>query len=142
MLLAHFLAWTFVLYWIHRASHKIPGVRQIHFSHHIFISKNTVKWHWNNLFLYNDNFQSSLDLWITEVLPTLIYCIIFQTWWILLFYYVWAALIQERIEHNPLFNLPVLTSGSWHLIHHSSPFNYGLFLPTWDLVFNTYRKIK
>lgn len=130
-----------MLYWIHRIGHIMPGVRSIHLSHHIFVNKNIIKWHWSNLFLFNDNVSSTIDLWITEVIPTIIFCVIFQDWLILIFYYFWAALIQESIEHNPDFNIPLLTSGRWHLQHHKSPYNYGLFFPIWDMIFGTYRKV-
>jgi hypothetical protein len=60
------------------------------------------------------------------------------------FYYVWAALIQEIIEHNPKFDLyPFLTSGKWHLIHHhNTSVNYGLFIPVWDMLFGTFKSHK
>lgn len=141
MILLEFLLWTLMLYWIHRASHSISFVRKIHLCHHAYINKNVVSWHWNNLFLFNDNIPSTIDLWITEVIPTILFCMVTQAWWIFLFYYLWAALIQERIEHNSKVNVPILTSGKWHLLHHRLPCNYGLFLPLWDLVFNTYRKV-
>jgi sterol desaturase/sphingolipid hydroxylase (fatty acid hydroxylase superfamily) len=59
------------------------------------------------------------------------------------FYYLWAALVQEVIEHNPNFNLyPALTSGKWHLIHHrDNGSNFGLFFPIWDILFKTHKKI-
>jgi sterol desaturase/sphingolipid hydroxylase (fatty acid hydroxylase superfamily) len=44
-------------------------------------------------------------------------------------------------EHDEQFNIPLLTSGKWHMIHHRSKHNYGLFFPIWDIVFNTYKKI-
>jgi sterol desaturase/sphingolipid hydroxylase (fatty acid hydroxylase superfamily) len=140
-----FLTWTFCLYWIHRAGHKTPVVKTAHHDHHKFININgKTTWHWNNLFLFNDNWTSTADLWITEVIPTLIFSYITGHWWLSVFYYLWAALIQEVIEHNPNFNLyPFLTSGKWHLIHHrDSTKNYGLFIPLWDKMFGTYKAIQ
>ena len=63
-------------------------------------------------------------------------------WWISVFYYVWAAFIQERIEHNSNFDIyPFLTSGQCHLVHHTNPEkNYGLFSPIWDIVFDTFKR--
>lgn len=135
----YFLLWTFVLYWIHRVCHGIPILRNIHLDHHAFVNKNTPKWAWNNLLLFNDTPKSTADLWITEVIPTFIFSFITGQWWIFIFYYLWASLIQERIEHSKSFDLPVLTSGKWHLIHHRTNKNYGLFLPIWDILFGSYK---
>lgn len=136
-----FLFWTFCLYWIHRLGHKTKFIKTTHLDHHKFINVHgKTKWHWNNLFLFNDTWLSTFDLWITEVIPTLIFSWITGYWWISVFYYFWAALIQEIIEHNPNVNLPILTSGKWHLIHHQDPNkNFGLFTPLWDIVFRTHR---
>lgn len=110
--------------------------------HHRYILKNKVSWHWSNLLLFNDNWSSTVDLWITEVIPTLVFSIITGEFWILAFYYFWTALIQEHIEHNDKVNVPLLTSGQWHLIHHyQANKNYGLFTPFWDLIFGTYKNV-
>lgn len=137
----YFFLWTLVLYWIHRLGHHTPIIRDFHLDHHRFILSNHTTWHWSNLFLFNDNWKSTTDLWITEVIPTLIFSYITGAYWISVFYYVWAAFIQESIEHNQNFNIPLLTSGKWHLIHHRSSYNYGLFFPTWDLMFGTYKRV-
>ena len=144
----HFLCWTLILYWIHRVSHYVPVIRTFHRDHHKFIStncKNDQKpndWHWNNLLLFNDNRNSTIDLWLTEVIPSIIYSWATGQWWIILLYYLWAAFIQERIEHNPNFDMyPWLTSGQCHLVHHKYPDkNYGLFFPIWDKMFNTFKR--
>ena len=139
-IIIHFLCWTGLLYWIHRASHSISYLRSIHADHHAYIAKNNKsKWHINNLLLFNDTWTSTADLWITEVIPTLLYSYITGQWWILIFYYMWAAFIQESIEHRPSINFyPFLTSGQWHLVHHRYPRkNFGLFLPIWDKIFGT-----
>jgi sterol desaturase/sphingolipid hydroxylase (fatty acid hydroxylase superfamily) len=95
------------------------------------------------LFLFNDNWTSTFDLWITEVVPTLVFSWVTGYWWISVFYYLWAALVQETIEHNPKFNIyPYLTSGKWHLIHHrDTTYNYGLFFPIWDILFKTHKPL-
>jgi lathosterol oxidase len=143
----HFLLWTLILYWIHRVGHYTPFIQRFHRDHHKFISSHIIKnqkpndWHWSNLFLFNDNWNSTIDLWLTEVFPTLIYSLITGEWWISVFYYVWAAFIQERIEHNPSFDFyPFLTSGRCHLVHHTNPnVNYGLFFSIWDKLFGTFK---
>lgn len=144
----YFLLWTLMIYWVHRLGHRLPIISAFHRDHHRFISrrlKNNQKpnnWHWSNIFLFNDNRNSTVDLWLTEVVPTIIFSWITGQWWILLFYYIWAAFIQERVEHNPDFDLyPFLTSGQSHLLHHKQPDkNYGLFLPVWDIIFGTFKK--
>lgn len=142
----YFLAWTLMLYWIHRIGHKIPLINYYHSHHHSYINKNLKdgninSWHWSNLLLFNDNMESTIDLWITEVLPTLAFSLITGQWWISIFYYCWAAFMQEPIEHNPKVNVPYLLSGQRHLIHHKQPNkNYGLFFPIWDKMFRTYKE--
>ena len=139
-----FLIWSFTLYWIHRGIHKIniPYVSEFHWDHHKQVTQNKVKWHWSNIFLFNDTWKSTADLWITEVIPTIIFCWITGHWWLFFTYYIWAAFIQEAIEHNKKFDLyPFITSGKWHLIHHKySKYNYGLFVPIWDILFKTYKR--
>jgi sterol desaturase/sphingolipid hydroxylase (fatty acid hydroxylase superfamily) len=142
MIVFYFLLWTFILYWIHRVGHLLPVVQYFHMSHHRYVVTHNTMWHWNNLFLFNDDWNSTIDLWITEVVPTLLFSYITGQWWISLFYYTWAAFIQESIEHNANINLPLLTSGRWHLLHHGSKYNYGLFTPIWDIVFKTYKKVQ
>jgi sterol desaturase/sphingolipid hydroxylase (fatty acid hydroxylase superfamily) len=145
-----FISWTLYLYLIHRVIHSIglrlfPVAFNAHADHHRYINTNKqTTWHWNNLFLFNDTWTSTLDLWITEVIPTLIFSLITGAWWVSVFYYVWAALVQEVIEHNPKFDLyPFLTSGKWHLVHHhNTSVNYGLFFPVWDILFGTFKSHK
>ena len=93
-----FFIWTLCLYIIHRLIHYTSILRRIHYDHHrhIYLNNNS-KWHWNNLFLFNDTWTSTLDLWITEVIPTLIFSYITGNWCISIFYYIWASLIQESI---------------------------------------------
>jgi Delta7-sterol 5-desaturase len=140
----YFFVWTFFLYWIHRASHRIAFLKTFHFDHHNFIltklrkKEQPTRWHWSNLFLFNDTWKSTLDLWMSEVIPTFLFSWLTGQWWILIFYYLWAALIQEIVEHDPSFDVPILTSGRWHLLHHTtSTKNYGLFTSLWDRVFGS-----
>jgi len=132
-----FLLWTFVIYWMHRLAHAIPVMSNIHYDHHQYVNKNEIDWHWSNLFLYNDTWKSTVDLWITEVIPTIVMSI-FVGWWLFTAYYIWAAFIQERIEHNSDFDWYPLTSGKWHMVHHTNGnYNYGIFFPIWDIIFGT-----
>lgn len=141
MFVFYFFLWTLMLYWIHRIVHYIPVIRAIHMHHHRFVLTHHTKWHWSNLLLFNDDWTSTVDLWITEVIPTLLFSLVTGQWWISVFYYIWAAFIQETIEHNQNFDIPILTSGCWHLIHHRSSVNYSLFTPQWDIIFKTYKHV-
>lgn len=137
-----FIIWTFVIYWMHRFVHIIPILQRIHADHHKYVNNNDVRWHWSNLFLFNDTWKSTADLWITEVIPTLILSFFFG-WWLIIAYYLWAAFIQESIEHNKRFDLyPYLTSGKWHMVHHrNSKYNFGVMIPLWDRIFKTEKKL-
>lgn len=136
-----FMVWTLSLYWIHRLAHTIPLLKQVHIEHHRYIRLHNTKWHWNNLFLVNDNLLSTLDLWISEVIPTIIISYITGHWWITVFYYIWAAFLQENLEHNTNNNYYPFTAGKWHLVHHSNiTRNFGLFTPIWDKFFRTESK--
>lgn len=142
MIVLEFLGWLFILYWIHRAAHTFKWLKYFHNDHHAVINRaikrnERQKWHWNNLFLVNDNLKSTVDLWLSEVLPTVMYSLIVGTPWILV-YYIWAAFLQESLEHKVGLNLPILTAGDWHLRHHKYPStNFSLFVPFWDRVFKT-----
>lgn len=140
----HFLIWTFCLYWLHRIVHVIPLLKQIHYNHHRCVTQNIHigKWHYNNLVLFNDTWTSTIDLWITEVIPTIIISYLLGAWWLCVFYYIWAAIFQESWEHNKNLNIYPVTSGQWHLVHHQHPkYNFGLFFPMWDIIFQTQRKV-
>jgi sterol desaturase/sphingolipid hydroxylase (fatty acid hydroxylase superfamily) len=139
-----FVFWIFTLYYVHRMFHKLSFLKKIHWAHHQYIfNKKGNLWNWKILFLYNDDIPSTIDTWLSEVVPTLFICWITGHWWLFLFFYIWAAFIQELIEHNPKINLyPYLTSGKWHLEHHKNwRCNYGLFTPIFDIVFNTNKNV-
>lgn len=141
--IVEFLAWTFMLYLIHRAVHVMPLIQHLHWNHHWYVSNHTMSWHWSNLFLFNDTWISTIDLWITEVVPTVLFAWITGAWWIAVFYYLWAAILQEDLEHNANINMYPLTSGQWHLVHHQqADKNFGVFVPVWDKLFGTEQKPK
>ena len=144
-IVVYFLLWTFLLYWIHRIVHRLPWIKKYHRQHPKFINANQInksRWEFNNLFLFNDDVDSTIDLWITEVIPTLIFCLVTGAWWIFWFYYIWASIFQEVLEHRNNLNLPWFTAGLWHLEHHKNyRVNFGLFFPIWDILFRTYKKV-
>jgi sterol desaturase/sphingolipid hydroxylase (fatty acid hydroxylase superfamily) len=137
--LIEFVGWTFTLYWVHRIAHKTPYIKKWHARHHAFIIVNgSPGWHWNNLFLYNDGWIDTMDYWVTEVMPTLIFCLLTGAWWIFVFFYIWAAFFQEKFEHNQNINIPFISSGRWHLQHHHQcTKNFGVFITVWDKLFRT-----
>lgn len=139
-----FLLWTFVVYWMHRAAHAISFMRRFHMDHHKQVSNQTINGlNWKNAFLWFDSKESTIDQWLTEVIPTIVISSITGHWWLFVAYYIWAAFIQETVEHNKKINLyPFITSGKWHLIHHDDPTkNYGVFVPLWDIIFGTRKKL-
>jgi sterol desaturase/sphingolipid hydroxylase (fatty acid hydroxylase superfamily) len=76
-------------------------------------------------------------MWTTEVIPTILFCIVFNASWIFVLYYIWAAFLQDTLEHSNLNWYP-LTMGKWHMVHHKDARkNFGLFLPIWDKIFKT-----
>lgn len=144
MFIVYFFLWLLVLYWVHRLAHVVPYIKDIHWDHHRYVmrAKYGMRWKLNNLLLYNDTTKSTVDLWITEVIPTLIFCYFTGHWWIFIFYYVWAAFFQESLEHDRDVDMFLLTPGMWHLIHHRHPnLNFGIFISFWDIVFRTNRPI-
>ena len=135
-----FLSWTLMLYSIHRLVHRLPLLSQFHLAHHRYIKNNNSKWNYKNLVLYTDNRDSTIDMWLTEVIPTILICVVFNALWLWIFYYIWAALLQDTLEHSDLDLYP-LTTGKWHMVHHcDARRNFGLFLPTWDKVFGTEKR--
>ena len=139
MIFFWFMLWTLMIYWMHRLAHVLPLLKKVHFGHHRTISTNRPpKWCFNNILMFQDNWISTVDVVIFELIPTVLFCLITGEWWILGLYYFWSAFIQESIEHNPNFNkYPWITSGQWHLIHHKKECNFGLFTSIWDIVFCT-----
>jgi len=135
-----FLFWTFTVYWMHRLAHVWSFMRKFHSDHHAQVTQDTIQGlNWKNMFLWFDSWKSTVDQWLTEVIPTIIISAVTGHWWLFAFYYIWAAFIQEAVEHNEKVNLyPFITSGKWHLIHHINPTkNYGVFFPIWDIIFRT-----
>lgn len=139
-----FIAWTLLIYVMHRLAHIVPAMRRFHDDHHSQVTDGTIKGpDWRNLLLFFDNWRSTIDQWLVEVIPTIALAMATGHWWLAVAYYVWAAMIQEAVEHNDKIDLyPFITSGRWHLVHHDDPSkNFGVFIPVWDLVFGTWKRI-
>ena len=139
-----FLSWTFTIYWLHRLAHVWKPMRKYHVDHHAQVTQETIQGlNWKNAFLWFDTWKSTVDQWLTEVIPTLVISAVTGHWWLFAFYYIWAAFIQEAVEHNQKVNLyPFITSGKWHLIHHNNhKVNFGAYTPIWDIFFNTNKSL-
>lgn len=131
------------MYCTHVAAHKIPFLWRWHSDHHERITTGEYdgEFRWYHLFMYIDSWESTADQWLLEVIPTIIFCALTGHWWILIFYWLWSSIIEESIEHNDNINLYPLTSGKWHLIHHTDHNkNYGLLIPIWDMIFGTEKR--
>ena len=137
--IAFFILWSLSVYLMHRLVHGVRGLGRWHARHHAVVAAGRQGWHWNNLLLFNDDWPSTADLWMTEIAPALGCAWLTQAYWPLLAYYLYAALLQERLEHNPRFSLyPWLTAGAWHVAHHRDPrVNFGFLTPAWDILFGT-----
>lgn len=133
-----------MVYWIHRITHMNEFLNSFHKRHHENVTSEIVgqSWDWKQIFIWIDDLESTIDQWLMEVIPTIIFCWVFNQWWLLVFYWIWAAFVQERVEHNSKLNLyPFITSGRWHLVHHKEhEKNFGVFFPIWDIVFGTNEK--
>ena len=142
--ISYFILWTFVIYWSHRIFHIIPILEKIHWCHHNYVTTGTgsTGWNWKHMFIWVDNLDGTIDQWLMEVIPTIIFSWATGQWWMCVFYWAWTAFIQERIEHNSKVNLmPFITSGKWHLVHHQdSTKNFGVFFPIWDWIFGNYKE--
>lgn len=133
-----FLIWTLMIYVNHRLAHILPFYN-LHDEHHRLVA-NGIEYqpNWKNYFLYLDNWKVTVDNWIIEVIPTLIFSYLTGYWIFSIGHYIWTAFMQEYLEHNRYIDLYPLTTGKWHMNHHiEKNCNYGLFIPIWDKVFGT-----
>lgn len=149
-----FLLWTLASYALHRLAHvKSPynPLFKIHLAHHkaeYGKEKNyDFKWPgWRSFVLWFGDLQSTLDVWITLIIPAIVVSILFtQTHFtVLIGVYLYEVFLSEHnLDHNPEITGPitrVLAIGQYHLTHHHYPkYNYGLYLTLWDIVFITTR---
>lgn len=144
MIVFQFFTWTLVVYFIHRAVHVFPAIGKYHLAHHKYVRYHHSKigWRWTNLLLWNDNWKTTVDLWTTEVIPAILICVWSGSWWFLLAYWLWSAFVQERIDHDSNFHCFPLASGRWHMEHHkNSRVNFGIIIPLWDIIFETYKHV-
>lgn len=150
-----FLLWTLISYALHRLAHtksRYNPLFKIHLAHHKAEygkeENYKFKWPgWRSFVLWFDDLKSSLDVWITLILPAVLVSLLFPTthFAVLIFVYFYEVFLSEHnLDHNPEitgFVTRVLAIGQYHLTHHHYPkYNYGLYLTIWDIVFVTTRQ--
>ena len=143
MFIVYFLLWTLVLYWVHRAVHKLPYLKDIHKEHHRYVVRSKESGiALRHLLLVHKSKDYTIDLWITEVIPTIVFSLLTGQIWILIVYYVWAALFQTSTKYDSNFDVFPITWGSWTLLHyrHNSN-NFGSVFSLWDRLFKTNKGI-
>ena len=139
-LAAYFLIWTLVIYWTHKAAHSFEWLWQFHQAHHEVEYNGELEFSWWNLVGWFNDWRSTLDQWITEVIPTGVFILIFpDAWPIAIFYYIDGFVLAEGLtDHNPRIDVPGLSMGRYHLLHHKNPnVNYDLYFRIWDRLFGT-----
>jgi sterol desaturase/sphingolipid hydroxylase (fatty acid hydroxylase superfamily) len=152
-----FLLWSFCAYSLHRLAHlksTYNPLFRIHLAHHLteYGKEDTYAFQWPawpSYLLWFDDLNSSLDVWITLVLPAAVVSLIIpQTHFSVLgFVYLYEVFLSEHnLDHNPQICgavTSVLAIGNYHLTHHHYPrYNYGLYLTLWDYVFVTVRPVE
>jgi|Laugresbdmm110sd_1035091.scaffolds.fasta_scaffold132998_2 sterol desaturase/sphingolipid hydroxylase (fatty acid hydroxylase superfamily) len=143
MFVIYFLLWTLVLYWIHRVAHVFPYLKDIHKEHHRYVIRNKGSGiALRHLLLIHKSKDYTIDLWITEVVPTILFSLVTGQVWILIVYYIWAALFQTSVKYDVNFDIFPITWGAWTLLHyrHNSN-NFGSIFTIWDRLFKTNKGI-
>ncbi len=142
-LAGYFFAWTLILYWTHRAAHRLEFLWRFHSAHHETHYDGSFEFSWWNLIGWFNDWRSTLDQWIVEIIPTAIFIAVFPAAWPLaVLYFVDNALAEGITDHNPRIRVPGLAMGRYHLVHHEDHgANLDVYTPFWDRVFGTYRHV-
>lgn len=150
-LLSGIFAWTLISYAMHWFAHQPSAPRWIqrgHWEHHRLYTQNRpTRFDWRELFLFFDNWQHTLDTWLTLTLPAIVvsFSIGGTAGWLLFgLHYVHEVFFGgDRLDHNANITGTVtrfFAIGQTHLEHHRNPrVNYGFVLTMWDRVFGTYK---
>lgn len=148
-----FLAWTLLMYLMHRLAHVVHPANplwRIHLAHHRvpYLSMGDRN-HWpqpGQFLFWLGSWQLSLDVLISMTLPLLLLC-----WFLpaegltlLVLHYLYEVFLSEtRLDHNPRIKGAVTRFFAWghyHLYHHVNlKRNYGLIVTWWDWLFGTAR---
>jgi len=143
MFVIYFFLWTLLLYGVHRLVHILPYIKKIHNEHHRYVMRNK-DWYikWEDLYLSRGNNKVTVDLWITEVIPTLLFCAVTGHWWIFGLYYGWSAFYEKTTKYNRDVDVFLVTWGMWTLTHYRrTTLNFGGIFSLWDMIFKTNRGI-
>ena len=136
----YWIIWTLVMYLMHRAAHDIPALWYFHRWHHMVTYQGEWEFSWWNLVFWFNDWYSTVDQWIMEIIPTALFIYIFpETWPFGVYYYLDGVCLSEGItDHNPRICMPILSMGRYHLRHHANlGVNYDQFTHLWDWVFGT-----
>ncbi|MCE9596651.1 MAG: sterol desaturase family protein [Spirochaetia bacterium] len=148
--LALFLLWTCIIYWLHRISHikhaKNP-LWIIHRAHHRLPYFSEAPRPWPRLgqyFFWLGNWKESLDVIFVMTIPLGLLTIVFpaQGACLLVFHYFYEVFLSEsRLDHNPYLTgrwTKFFAWGSFHLVHHVQlQKNFCLMITLWDHVFGS-----
>ena len=143
MFVLYFFLWTLLLYVVHRLAHALPYIKKIHSEHHRYVMRNR-DWgiKWQDLYLSRGANKVTLDLWFTEVIPTLLFCAVTGHWWIFGAYYFWSAFYEKATKYNRDVDVFLVTWGMWTLTHYRrNTLNFGGIFSLWDIIFKTNRGI-
>ena len=139
-LLGYFLLWTLVIYVMHRVAHKAPFLWYFHRHHHQVSYRGEWEFSWWNTLGWFNDWYSTIDQWLLEVIPTIALITAFpDAWPIGVYYYIDGFCLAEGItDHNPRICIPGLAMGRYHLRHHANlSVNFDQFTHFWDWVFGT-----
>ena len=129
-----------MIYTMHRAAHQVPILWYLHRGHHKVQYRGDWEFSWWNLLGWFNDWRSTLDQWIIEVIPTGLLVVIFpESWPIAVYYYIDGFVLAEGItDHNPRICIPGLAMGRYHLRHHANlKVNFDQFTHFWDWIFGT-----
>ncbi len=140
-LCGYFLLWSLIIYWTHRSAHMIPFLWQFHHAHHQVAYNGELEFSWWNVIGWFNDWPSTLDQWITEIIPMIVFVLVFpDAWPIAVLYYIDGFILAEGLtDHNPRLEIPGLSMGRYHLKHHANPnVNFDLYFHFWDQLFGTH----
>ncbi|WP_343564317.1 sterol desaturase family protein [Kiloniella sp. b19] len=138
-----FLVFTFVTYWTHRIAHCWKPLWYLHEAHHSVPYKGEYEFSLLNLVGWYNDWRSTLDVWVTEVLPMAGLVLLWPaTWPLAVLFYIDNVLSEGLTDHNPRINIPGLAMGKYHIEHHKDmSVNFDGYFRLWDKVFGTQRNV-
>lgn len=143
-LLGYFLLWTGLLYGLHCLAHRSAFLWRFHRAHHQVKYDGSFEFSWRNLIGFYNDWPSTIDQWLLEILPTLSLILLFpRAWPIGILYFIDNIFAEGITDHNPRIRPPFLAMGRYHLAHHRDPqVNLDGFTQFWDWVFGTRKPVE